>query len=209
VYLEGFPFGSQTACLEGLLHGLPPVLAHSLQTGILGTGDWSLTGLIEHPDSEDEYVAQASALIADRDHRMALGRRVQGRARAVHTGRGWMEHLETLYAHMGTLTHRPHPLPQSPFCQTADDVGVAGWHAAAYRTAAPSVATTALQHLLRARAYSCRKEHELLTALRLVQLAGRRYGWNRDRVMEVLKVCVTACLPAVSRKRRGAVCAAS
>ncbi len=56
IYLEGFPFGSQTALLESALAGLPAVLAFDPPFALLATNDESLWDLASNPASEGEYI---------------------------------------------------------------------------------------------------------------------------------------------------------
>jgi glycosyltransferase involved in cell wall biosynthesis len=93
IYLEAFPFGSQTALLETAMSGVPPVLAYSPLLDLLTTSDESLSPYVCNPVSEAEYIARACALIECPAERAELGLLIRKRILADHTGEGWLAGL--------------------------------------------------------------------------------------------------------------------
>ncbi len=144
VYLESFPFGSQTALLEAALAGLPVVPAYAPLFALLVANDDSVCDLLPNPASEKEFLERAQSLIREPEARRTLGARLRERVVATHVGPGWRERLEAVYGAVETLAHSPGPIPRFP-CSTADaDVGLSLWHVMAgeprrgWRQAAPS-----------------------------------------------------------------------
>ena len=128
LYLEGFPFGSQTAFLEAALAGLPAVAAPTTRCRLLVTDDPALTGLIVPPETEAQFVEQATELVERGPERLELGRRLSERVRAMHTGEGWRARLDGLYGELAGLSHLPVPVPLSPASLADADQEVSGLH---------------------------------------------------------------------------------
>lgn len=129
IYLETFPFGSQTALLESGLAGLPVVRAYSPLTPLLVANDDSINGLVPVPSSEDEYIQEVDRLCSDIPVRRKLGQNLQKSIVDLHTGDGWSGHLEELYAHTISLTHQLRRLEACrPDCGD-DDIALAEWQA--------------------------------------------------------------------------------
>jgi len=55
IYVESFPFGSQTAVLEAALSGLPVVPAYAPLSPLLVANDDALSHLLPNPSNEQEY----------------------------------------------------------------------------------------------------------------------------------------------------------
>lgn len=130
VFLETFPFGSQTSVLEAALAGVPIVPACSPLHPLLVAHDDSLADVLTSPADPAAYIVAAERLIQNPDLRRATGPTLQERVAADHVGDNWTRHLEEVYRVTDALDHRPRPLPVAPCVATADDVGLSRWHVA-------------------------------------------------------------------------------
>jgi len=63
IYLEGFPFGSQTALLEAALVALPVVSSYAPLFPLLAANDDAIQDLITNPKEEQEYMERVDLLI--------------------------------------------------------------------------------------------------------------------------------------------------
>ena len=80
VYLESFPFGSQTALLEAALSGLPVVPAYAPLFPLLVANDDAVQDLIPNPQNEQEYMERVEYLIQQPERRVELGERLRENA---------------------------------------------------------------------------------------------------------------------------------
>ena len=119
VYLESFPFGSQTALLEAGLDALPVVPAYAPLFPLLVANDDAVCELLPNPADEGAYVDQAVRLARNALERMALGHELRRRLVADHVGDGWTARLAAIYRHTDALVHRPRAIPETP-CSTSD-----------------------------------------------------------------------------------------
>jgi hypothetical protein len=131
VYLESFPFGSQTALLEAALNGLPVVPAYAPLFPLLVANDDALHGILSNPRCEQEYVERVELLIQQREQRVELGKMLQKRLLADHVGEAWLARLAAVYHETHCLAHRPRPVPLSPCSITDSDIGLSLWHVVA------------------------------------------------------------------------------
>jgi hypothetical protein len=106
VYLESFPFGSQTACLEACMYGLPPVLALAPACPLVAASDDAIDGLFFNAVSEEEYLERAGELIERESRRRELGEEARRRVLEQHTGDGWLRHLDACYLHLDGMRHQ-------------------------------------------------------------------------------------------------------
>lgn len=137
VYMESFPFGSQTALLEAALSGLPVVPAYAPLFPLLVANDDTVTDILPSPHDENAYIECVDLLIRQPDQRAALGSMLRERLLIDHVGEGWLKLLTTLYHQTDRLTHNPHPIDKSPFHATEADISLSLWHVMAGRTLAP------------------------------------------------------------------------
>lgn len=129
IYLESFPFGSQTALLEAALNGLPVVPAYAPLFPLLVANDDAVQDLIPNPENEREYMDRVEHLIQQPEQRKELGERLRKRLLVDHVGQGWLNRLAVLYRQTDGLTHCPQPLPHSS-CNWEDaDIGLSVWRA--------------------------------------------------------------------------------
>jgi len=131
VYLESFPFGSQTALLEAALSGLPVVPAYAPLFPLLVANDDALSDILSSPRCEQEYVERVELLIQQREQRVEFGKMLQRRLLADHVGEGWLDRLAAVYHETDCLAHRPRPIPLSPCSTTDSDIGLSLWHVVA------------------------------------------------------------------------------
>lgn len=131
IFLETFPFGTQTALLEAALAGLPVVTAYKPLFPLLVANVDALTELIPNPVDEDAYVESVDILLQRNGRRRELGAILRERLYTEHIGEGWLQRLTNGYRTLDCLKHVPRCLPATP-CNTSDsDVGLSLWHAMA------------------------------------------------------------------------------
>jgi glycosyltransferase involved in cell wall biosynthesis len=127
VYLESFPFGSQTAMLEAGLAGLAPVRAVAPPYPLLVTQDECLAGLVDAPADEGAYIRQANHLIRNVPERQCLGAALRARVVEAHTGGGWRKRLAAVYADMAEARHEPRPIPRAECSADPVDLALSAW----------------------------------------------------------------------------------
>jgi len=128
IYLESFPFGSQTALLEAALSGLPVVPAYAPLFPLLVANDDALTDILQNPKNEQEFIKRVELLICEPEQRLALGDALRKRLLAEHEGKGWLERLAALYEKAESLTHNPRIIPASSCKMTNMDINLSQWH---------------------------------------------------------------------------------
>jgi glycosyltransferase involved in cell wall biosynthesis len=113
IYLEGFPFGSNTAFLEACIEGIPCVRAPRVCPPLV-TSDGVAPKQLEQPADVAAYVRRAIELIADKDERRRCGESLATAIRERHTGSGWLRYLrniETQLPPFHSVYHLPIPEP--------------------------------------------------------------------------------------------------
>jgi hypothetical protein len=128
IFLEPFPFGSQTALLEAALHGLAVIPAYGPLSPLLVANDDALEGVLENPCNEHEYLDRANVLITHQDQRTALGQVLRERLLIDHIGEGWLNCLAALYRQTDRLVHGPRAIPVSRCGTTDADIGLSLWN---------------------------------------------------------------------------------
>jgi len=128
VYLESFPFGSQTALLEAVLAGLPPVLAYDPLFPLLVTNDDAIQDLISNPKDENEYIERVALLVEQAEWRMEFAHVLRKRLLVDHVGEGWLSRLAAIYEVTDHLTHCPRTIPISCCSLEKGDIGLSLWH---------------------------------------------------------------------------------
>jgi glycosyltransferase involved in cell wall biosynthesis len=128
IYLESFPFGSQTALLEAALSGLPVVPAYAPLCPMLVANDDALNDVLCNPLTEQEYRTRAELLIQEPERRLEMGRMLKKRLLIDHVGKGWLTRLAEIYHETATLTHNPRPIPVSECNITEADIGLSLWN---------------------------------------------------------------------------------
>lgn len=128
IYLESFPFGSQTALLESALMTLPAVAAYAPLFELLVTQDDAIEDLLVNPSSEAEYVRRTLDLAADSDVRESFGKQLRERLLQAHVGDGWLECLQSVYQLTDKLSHYSKSLPICEIGYSSVDLCLSHWH---------------------------------------------------------------------------------
>lgn len=125
IYLESFPYGSQTALLEAALSGLPVVPAYAPLFPLLVANDDSVKDILWNPKDEQEYVETVESLIRNPKERCVVGKALRDRLLTDHVGENWQKRLTALYLETDSLTHGPRPIPISS-CRT-ENANLSQW----------------------------------------------------------------------------------
>jgi hypothetical protein len=116
IYLDSFPFASNTSMLEAGSYEVPvvsysPYRAHER---VLGPGQPGLNeALIEAADLH-QYVAVIEALVNDPDRRERIGQRGRARILAEHSGDGWRRRVHAAYSQALTAGRSDFVGPEQP-----------------------------------------------------------------------------------------------
>jgi len=100
IYVDSFPFSSNTSLLEAAGYGLPLVsyFPFSAQTEVLGAGAPGIDGTLIKVTDDHTYRGMISRLIEDLEFRQQMGESTRRNVLEVHNGYVWDRHLQTLYA---------------------------------------------------------------------------------------------------------------
>jgi glycosyltransferase involved in cell wall biosynthesis len=169
IFLESFPFGSQTALLEAALSGLPVVPAYAPLFPLLVANDDSVQDLLPNPKEEQEYVQRVEFLIQNPEQRVVQGDALRGRLLIDHVGQGWLDRLAGMYKETDRLTHCPRPIPASPCGMTDADISLSLWHVMA-GSKTKFTSEDSVGAVLRHKAYVAKYVGDFATA--------RRYAWR-------------------------------
>ncbi len=124
LYIESFPFGSNTALLEAALGGLPVVPACAPLFPLLVAANDALQDVLSNPPDEAAYITRVLALIDAGEERGRLGDRLRARVESDHVGNGWQHRLANVYASLDAQVHHPEPIPASACETTVGDAGL-------------------------------------------------------------------------------------
>lgn len=127
IYLESFPFGSQTALLEAALVELPVVPAYAPLCPMLVANDEAVRDILPNPRDEQAYMERVELLIRQPKERIMLGKTLRERLLVDHVGEGWLERLAAVYQQTDGLAHEPRPIPASACADTEADIGLSHW----------------------------------------------------------------------------------
>lgn len=190
VYLESFPFGSQTALLEAGASGLPVVPALDPMFPLLVAHDDAVADLLPNPRTEGEYATRIESLVGRAANRAELGEELGARLTAEHAGEGWLGRLAGVYERTGSLEHRPHALPVTRCQETDLDIGLALWQALRDRgrRADDGDPWVELRRWLFGHACVAKDCRDFRTAMRIHASGGRLCGWNRRSAAAVAKL---------------------
>jgi glycosyltransferase involved in cell wall biosynthesis len=179
IYLESFPFGSQTALLEAALGGLPVVPAYAPLFPLLVANDDALLELISNPRDESEYIGRVAAFVASAQAREELGQRLRARLLVDHVGEGWLGRLSALYGTLERTRHRPAPIAKAGPRMTQEDIALSLWHVASdgrtYNTAFDASGLSSYRH----RAFVAKDVGDYATARRSARMALRLDPFGR------------------------------
>lgn len=128
IFLESFPFGSNTALLEASMYGLPVVLAYAPLFPLLVANNDALLDVLSNPMSEEEYIDRVDMLIRDPNQRAEFGAMLRDRLLLDHTPDGWLKRLTIMYEETDILMHCPQPIPRASSSLTNADIGLSLRH---------------------------------------------------------------------------------
>lgn len=105
IYVDSFPFVSNTSLLEAGSYGVPLVsrYPYSDACNILGADMPGLTGNLIRVRSLEEYTEVLSRLIEDEERRLCLGERTKRKIAETHWGNNWQHSLNEIYSHAVTV----------------------------------------------------------------------------------------------------------
>lgn len=174
IFLESFPFGSNTALLEAALSGLPVIPAYAPLFPLLVAGNDAVQDLLPNPENEQEYVEQVELLIQQPEQRVELGKILRNRLLFDHVGEGWLHRLAAVYQKSDHLSHDPGAIPVSTCSMTDADIGLSIWNVMANgKTDSMDSPWDAAGSVLRHHAFVAKYVGDYATA--------RRYAWSAVR----------------------------
>lgn len=180
IYLESFPFGSNTALLEAAFSGLSVIPAYAPLFPLLVANDDAVQDLLPNPHDEEEYIERVNVLIQRPDQRVALGKTLRERLLIDHVGEGWLHRIAAVYQKTDRLTHRPAPIPASSCSITDADVGLSLWNTVADgKTNFASASGDGPGAVLRHKAFLAKYVGDYATARRVAWRAVRHDPYQR------------------------------
>lgn len=127
LYLESYPFGSQTAFLEAAQAGMAAVRA-PVDTRLLATSDAAIDDCIDASADERAYWERAAYLLGHPAERQHVASRIRNNVVAIHTNGGWREYLSELYERLDRTNHEPRATGTVPTDVTdGHDVALHEW----------------------------------------------------------------------------------
>jgi glycosyltransferase involved in cell wall biosynthesis len=112
IYVDSFPFISNTSLLEAGTYGVPLVSRYpypSDSSDILGADMPGLTGNLIRVRDLDEYTKMLSQLVENAAFRQSLGEATRQKIIDVHTGTNWQQSLQAIYSQAAQLDRVPTP----------------------------------------------------------------------------------------------------
>jgi hypothetical protein len=198
IYLESFPFGSNTALLEAALAELPVVPAYAPLFELLVANNDSMKGCLSTPRHEADYIEHAQRLIRDPVARRQEGRTVRQCLLDAHVGEGWRERLSSIYRYTDVLRHSPKRMPVS-VAQFADsDLGLCLWHLMSGRTYTQGARRDRLPDHRLHRAYVAKEVGDYTTARQIAWEFVRRESFRPP----ALRLLASALWGKAARGRR-------
>lgn len=128
IYLESFPFGSQTALLEAALAALPVVPAYAPLFELLVSNDDAINDLLDTPRSEVEYIERVESFISNPQLRKERGELLRRRLLVDHVSPNWRTRISGVYEMSDGLSHDPQPIPIGRCEREPADIGMSLWH---------------------------------------------------------------------------------
>lgn len=190
VYLEGYPFGSQTALLESVLPGVPCVRVYAPLSPLLAADDIALTGVVESPADEETYIATVSEFINDEEKASRQGDILRKRVLRYHIEDMWKDFLTKMYTAAGKMKHMAVPVPQTSASVRQVDLAISEFHGTRYVGAADikSTLTNEMHKEILATAYNLRQTGCYKDAFQLLKLANREKNWDRESILFAAKL---------------------
>lgn len=112
IYVDSFPFISNTSLLEAGTYGVPLVSRYpypSDLSDILGADMPGLTGNLIRVRDLDEYTKALSHLVENEAFRQSLGKATRQKIIDVHTGTNWQRSLQAIYSQAVQIDRSPAP----------------------------------------------------------------------------------------------------
>ncbi len=188
VYIEGFPFGSQTALLESVLPGVACVRAYAPLSPLLATHDFALSGTLDNPVNEEDYIVRASALIASKAERTRMGNVLRERVLHYHVRESWNELLEQVYSALERLDHSPSEIPRTAGSRRSIDLAISEYHATRLRGDPAELAAKVAREGMLSAAWVVRQRGFHKESFRLLRLANRRRMWDMGSILFAAKL---------------------
>lgn len=110
IYVDSFPFVSNTSLLEAGSYGVPLVSRYpysSQASGVLGADMPGLTGNLIRVGDLDEYTKILSRLIEDEKFRLELGEATRTKIEETHLASKWQSSVDEIYSLAATVTKTP------------------------------------------------------------------------------------------------------
>jgi glycosyltransferase involved in cell wall biosynthesis len=100
IYIDSFPFVSNTSLLEAGSYGIPLVsrFPYSDMSAILGADMPGFTGKLIWARNSKDYTEVLSNLIEDMEFRESLGEATKKKIAEMHFGENWQNNLESIYS---------------------------------------------------------------------------------------------------------------
>jgi glycosyltransferase involved in cell wall biosynthesis len=108
IYVDSFPFFSNTSLLEAGSYGVPLVsrYPYSDACGIIGADTPGITGNLMRVRDLDKYTAVLSRLVEDEEFRLSLGEATRRKIAQTHWGSNWQDSLENVYLQTAKLSRK-------------------------------------------------------------------------------------------------------
>jgi hypothetical protein len=189
VYLEGFPFGSQTALLEAAMTGAACVPAFAPASPLLATQDFALDGLADNPADEAGYIDRACDFAAHPDKCTAAGAALRERVLHYHVLPSWNEMLENTYRALAQLRHEPKELPATRGEQRAVDLAISEYHGSQFTEG--NIAQRVEDEVrgrIKNSAYYLRRRGFHADSFRMLRIANRNRRWDKESLVYAAKI---------------------
>jgi glycosyltransferase involved in cell wall biosynthesis len=108
IYVDSYPFVSNTSLLEAGSYGVPLVTRYPFSDAceILGADMPGLTGNLIRVRNLEDYTAVLSGLVEDEEFRLSVGEATKKKIAETHWGINWQHSLEKAYHRAATLPRK-------------------------------------------------------------------------------------------------------
>lgn len=181
LYLEGFPFGSQTALLESVLPGTACVRAVAPLSPVLAASDVAIDGIAPVPCDESEYIALADLYISDCAKRNEVAMRLRDGVLRYHVNDQWNSMLNDAYAQLGQLRHAAQTIPTTRAAARSVDLAISEYHGTRFIGIDPLQAVDSLvRNSIFGSAYTLRQRGAYRDSWNVLRMSNSGRWW-RDR----------------------------
>lgn len=190
VYLEGFPFGSQTAMLESVLPGVPCVRVYAPLSPLLAADDIALTGVADSPADEEAYIENVCDFIDNPEKAFQSGEILRKRVLRYHVEDTWKDFLAEMHAASSKMAHMAVKVPLTSAAVRQVDLAVSEYHGTRYAGAGDlrSTLTNEIHEEILGTAYNLRQTGFYKDAFQIVKLANREKNWDRASLLFAAKL---------------------